>query len=136
MPTRRREEESGGARQHTGERESPLAPLFICFSLPLGLPYANWASQECRLFYLMSSLWSSDLPLTFLCSVFMGFSRPCLLATAILDSASYSTYLTELTIERSHQTHSHILCLKITGLVRRFLLRRNMSSSKIYCYID
>ena len=35
-------------------------------------------SQECCLFYLKSSLWSSDLPLTFL--VF--------LATAILDSFS------------------------------------------------
>ena len=38
---------SGWAHQRVGERESPLAPLFICFSLPLGLPYANWASQEC-----------------------------------------------------------------------------------------
>ena len=47
------------------ERErapSPLAPLFICFLLPLGLPYGNWASQECCLFYLRSPLWSSDLP--------------------------------------------------------------------------
>ena len=29
----------GGER----ERESTLAPPFICFFLPLGLPYANWA---------------------------------------------------------------------------------------------
>ena len=47
-----------------GERDPrPLAPLFICFFLPLGLPYVNWASQECCLFYVRSSLQSSDLPL-------------------------------------------------------------------------
>ena len=45
-------------------------------------------SQECCLFYLRSSLWSSDLPLTFLCSIFTGFSLPCLVAAAILDSFS------------------------------------------------
>ena len=28
------------------ERESPLASLFIFFSLLLGLPYANWASRH------------------------------------------------------------------------------------------
>ena len=68
------------------QREREPFPLFICFSLPLGLPYANWASQECCLFYLRSSLRSLDLPLIFLCSIFTGFSLPCLLATAILDS--------------------------------------------------
>ena len=47
------------------EREtlSPSAPLFLCFFLPLGLPYVNWASQECCLSYPRSSLRSSDLPL-------------------------------------------------------------------------
>ena len=45
------------------ERERALWLLFLYFSLPLGLPYANWASQECCLFYLKSSLRSSDLPL-------------------------------------------------------------------------
>ena len=41
-------EESGGARQHVGETETPgpLAPLFRCFVLPLGLPHVHWASQE------------------------------------------------------------------------------------------
>ena len=65
-------------------RESlgPLAPLFIFFSSPLGLPYVNWASQECCSFYLRFSLQSSDLP----CSIFTGFSLPCPLAIAILDS--------------------------------------------------
>ena len=58
-----------------------LAPLFICFFLPhLGLPYVNWASQECCLFYLRSSLLSSDL-----CYILVGFSLPCLSATTILD---------------------------------------------------
>ena len=42
----------------------------------------------------------------------------------------------ELTIERSYRTHSHNKLLKITRLVRRFLLRKNVSSSKTYCYID
>ena len=70
-------------------REAPgplLTPPFMYSSPPLGLPCVNWASQENCLFYLRSSLWSSDLPLTFVCSIFMGFSLPCLLATTILDS--------------------------------------------------
>ena len=44
--------------------------------------------ENFKLFYLKSSLRSSDLPLTFLCSIVMDFSLPCLLATAILDSFS------------------------------------------------
>ena len=39
----------------------------------------------------------------------------------------------ELTIERSYQSHSHNIHLKISRLFRRFLLRRNMSLSKIHC---
>ena len=54
----------------------PPAPAldssFYMLSLPLGLPCVNWASQERCLFYLRSGPW------TFLCSVFMGFSLPCL----------------------------------------------------------
>ena len=57
--------------------------VFFLF-LPLSLPYVNWASQECCLFYLRSSLQSW----TFLCSIFTGFSFPYLLATTILDSFS------------------------------------------------
>ena len=41
----------------------PLAPLFIVFLLPLGLPCVNWASQECCLSYLRSSLQSLELSL-------------------------------------------------------------------------
>ena len=40
----------------------------------------------------------------------------------------------ELTIERFYQTHSHNIHFKMTGLVRRFSRRRNMSSSRIHCY--
>jgi len=68
-----------------GERERALwLPfLYVFFSPPsLGLPYVNWASQECCFFYLGSSL----QPQSFLCFIFAGFSLPCLLATAILDS--------------------------------------------------
>ena len=87
MPTKRREEEREREHAHGRKRDLTLWLLFsYVLSSPLGLPYVNWASQECCLFYLRSSLRSSDLPLTFLCSVFMGFSFPCLLATTILDS--------------------------------------------------
>ena len=68
------------------ERERALCILFLYVSFsPLGLPYANWA-QSGLLLYLKSSLRSSDLSLTFFCSIFAGFSLPCLLAPAILVS--------------------------------------------------
>ena len=72
----RREESGGtlgeGAWGQWGEREQErLASPFICFLLP-GPPSTNWA-QPVMLFYLKSSLWSSDLSLTFLCSIFAGF---------------------------------------------------------------
>ena len=88
MPTQRHEERERDIKTESvpvgrKDRPGPLAPLFICFFLTsLGLPYVNWASQECCLFYLRSSLPSSDLPLTYC----VGFSLPCLLATTILDS--------------------------------------------------
>ena len=52
------------------------------FLFPLSLPYVNWASQEGCLFYLRSSLQSSDLPLFY----FPGLSPFCLLARASLNS--------------------------------------------------
>ena len=67
-----------------------LAHLLIyIFLLPISLPYVNCASQKGCLFYLRSSLRSSDLPLFYFCGLF-----PYLLATAILDSFSFSNYLT------------------------------------------
>ena len=73
---------------HTQEKEweSTWCLLLYVF-FPLGLPYTNWA-QPGVLFYLKSSLRSSDLSLTFLCSIFVGFSLPCILVPAILDSFS------------------------------------------------
>ena len=90
-PKRHKEE-----RERERETPSHLAPLFICFffffffCLPLDLLYVNWASQECCLFYLSPC----SGPRIFLCSIFMGFSLPCLLATTILDCFSYSNHLT------------------------------------------
>ena len=59
-------------------RQAPgpiLAPLFICFFLlPLGLPYVNWASQECCLFYLRSALQSSFFPLFYFFKLFPSLS--------------------------------------------------------------
>ena len=49
------------APQRSGERESWLWLLYLYVSLSLGLSCVNWASQECCLFYLRSSLQSSDL---------------------------------------------------------------------------
>ena len=81
MPTQRLEEkrvekcmgegEREGERKkehmHAGEKErdSALAPPFM-FSSTWACPVQTGLSQECSLFYLKSSLWSSDLPLTFL----------------------------------------------------------------------
>ena len=77
----RREKE----RMHVGEKEREKALwllLLYVFSSTWACPMQTGLSQECCLFYLKSSLCSLDLPLTFLCSIFMGFSLPCLLATA------------------------------------------------------
>ena len=67
MPTQKTRREGVRVCAGEGERETPgpLAPLFICFFLPLGLPYVNWASQECCLLLLRSSLGSLDLPLIY-----------------------------------------------------------------------
>ena len=68
MPTKK-------TRREERETPGPLAPLFICFFLlPLGLPYVNWASQECCLFYLRSWLQSSDLPLFYFHGLFPSLS--------------------------------------------------------------
>ena len=66
-------------RQRERERErdpGPLALPFICFFLPLGLPYVNWASWAS---YLRSSLWSLDFPLFYFHGLFLSlsFSHHC-----------------------------------------------------------
>ena len=105
MPTQRREEkrveehvgegEREGEREkertHAGEKEERErfgSSFYVFFSSTWACPMQIGLSQECCLFFLRSSLQPSDLPLTFLCSVFPGFSLSCLLATAILDSFS------------------------------------------------
>ena len=47
---------------------------YMSFLLPLDLPCVSWASQECCLFSLRSSLWSSDLPLFYFCRLFPSLS--------------------------------------------------------------
>ena len=67
MPTQKTQRE---------ERERPPALwlLFSCLSPPLGLPYVNWASQECCLSHPRSSLRSSDLPLFCFPRLFLSLS--------------------------------------------------------------
>ena len=72
-PKDARRKERKREREHARAEERPpgLWLLFLyVFSLPLGLPYVNWASQDCCLFYLRSSLWSSYLPLFYFCRLF------------------------------------------------------------------
>ena len=67
MPTQK-------TRREERETPGPLAPLFVCFFLPLGLPCVNWASQGCCLFYLRSSLRSLDLFLFYFWWLFPSLS--------------------------------------------------------------
>ena len=85
-----RERRSGaeGKREREGEREREKALwlLFLCFFLPPG-------PALCKLGLVITAVLPEVLtpvlgPWTFLCSIFVGFSLPCLLATAILDSFS------------------------------------------------
>ena len=81
------ERKSTGTRERKRERKR-FGSSFYVFSSTWACPMQIRLSQECCFFYLKSSLWSLDFPLTFLCSIFMGFSLPCLIATAILNSFS------------------------------------------------
>ena len=60
--------------QSTGERESQLWLLYLYVYFSLGLPYVNWASQECSLFHLRSSPRSSDLLLFYFHGLFPSLS--------------------------------------------------------------
>ena len=84
-----RERESERVHALMGERERKAfgSSFYMFFSSPWACPMQTGLSQECCP-TRKSSLRSSDLPLTFLCSIFPGFSLSCLLATAILDSFS------------------------------------------------
>ena len=80
--TRRRVPQHAGERERERkraalERASELWLFYLYVYLSLGLSYVNWASQEC-LFYLRSSLWSSDLLLFYFRGLFpsLSFSHP------------------------------------------------------------
>ena len=78
MSTQRHEEKSAPALRGERERERALWLLFLYgFLFPLGLPYVNWVSQDCCLFYLTSLLQSSDLTLLYFPRLFssLSFSR-------------------------------------------------------------
>ena len=66
--------EETSAPVHRRERESQLWLFFSYVFLSLGLSYVNWASQECCLFYLRSSLRSLDLPLLYFRRLFPSLS--------------------------------------------------------------
>ena len=72
--TRREEREIERMSVHGRERPPALWLLFLYIFHPLGLPYVNWARQECCLFYLRSSLWSLDLPLFYFHRLFPSLS--------------------------------------------------------------
>ena len=94
MPTQRLEEkrveehaeegEREKERMHVGEKALWLLLLYV-FASTWACPVQIGLSQECCLFYLKSSLWSSDLPLPFLVFWPPPFWTPF----------PYSTYLTE-----------------------------------------
>ena len=93
MPTQRLEEkrveeraeegEREKERMHVGEKALWLLLLYV-FASTWACPVQIGLSQECCLFYLKSSLWSSDLPLPFLVFWPPPFWTPF----------PYSTYLT------------------------------------------
>ena len=91
---RERERERGRERER--ERALWLLLLYV-FASTWACPMQIGLSQECCFFYLKSSLWSSDLPLTFL--VF--------LATAILDSFSlfYLPNINQINRDQTQRTN-------------------------------
>ena len=84
--TRRRAPQRAGER----ERESYLWLLFlyVCFFFFYPGPVLCKLGQSGVLFVLPEVLTPVLGPRTFFCSIFPGFSLPCLLATAVLDSFS------------------------------------------------
>ena len=53
---------------------SSFCMFFLFFAPPPGLASVYWASQECCLFYLRSSLWSLALPLFYFRGLFPSLS--------------------------------------------------------------
>ena len=65
QPKEKRVEEHVGEGERGREKVLWLLLLYV-FSSTWACPMQMGLSQECCLFYPKSSLWSSDLPLTFL----------------------------------------------------------------------
>ena len=82
---------AGQPKRSQEEREAQFWLLFICiFFSPWPCPVLTGLAKRAVCF-----IWGSHSgPWIFLCSIFTGFSLPCLSATAIRDSFSYSNYLT------------------------------------------
>ena len=85
MPTRRRKEKRVGERASAWERErEPFGSSVYMFSPPPGPALCKLGQPGV---FVRPEVLTPVFGLrTFLCSVFAGFSLPCLLATAILDS--------------------------------------------------
>ena len=89
-----REGEREKEHMHVGEKERERA-LWLCllhvFASPWACPVQTGLSQECCLFYLKSSLWSSDLLLFYFRGLFpsLSFSH-----RHFWTPFPYSTYLT------------------------------------------
>ena len=97
-----RERERACTWERKSEKALWLLLLYVCSStwacpMQIGLSQGQ--------FHLRSSLCSSDHPLTFLCSIFAGFSLPCLLATTILDS--FSLFYLPNSKESAYQCREH-----------------------------
>ena len=91
--TKRREWGSVPACRRERERPPAVWLLFLYkFFLPLGLPYVNWAIQECCLFYLRSY----SGPQTFLCSIFTVFPFLVFYPPPFWTLFSYSVFLTRV----------------------------------------
>ena len=88
---REREEKSARTRERESLRKGFGSSFYVFFSSTWAYPMQIGLSQECCLFCLKSSLWSSDLP--------------CLLATAILDSFSLF-YLPNIPPSRDRRPNS------------------------------
>ena len=68
------EEKIAPAHRREGKRPPALWLPFHMFFLPLGLPCVNWASRECCLSCLRSSLQSSHLALLYFHGLFPSLS--------------------------------------------------------------
>ena len=108
--------------------KSPFIPLFICFFLPLGLPYVNWA-QPGVLFVLPEVLtlvlvfqtqpfWTPVSYSTYLTYIYLGvawLSQKCLIDEYIIHKLLYiySNFLAPLQQNQSYAYYQdfHIICV-------------------------